>query len=181
MKDGLVQQIGSPLLLYDHPCNRFVAGFIGSPPMNFLEGTVIRAAAGCRVVGDGFSFHVAPEHEAAVAGTRDGKVTLGIRPEDLLTAPPEKTENVIRAKVAVIEELGAETHLYLMLRESDAEPELIARIDSHHNVADGDTVNLEPISSKIRYFDPQTGKSLIGVIGPVRMSSKRLAKQREEA
>ena len=175
MKDGVVQQIGSPLLLYDHPCNLFVAGFIGSPPMNFLRGTVEKAAGGLRVDGQGFSFHVAPEHETMLEKAAGNRVTVGVRPEGWTLAEPGQETNVLTATVAVIEELGAETHLYLML-ENDDEPTIVASIESHHNVRVGDEARLAPVPGNVRYFDPDSGKALLGVIGPIRMSSRRTAR-----
>ncbi len=181
MKDGFIQQIGSPLLLYDHPCNRFVAGFIGSPPMNFLDGQVVAAANGHRVEGDGFSFTVAQLHDSFIKPFAARKVTVGIRPEDMVFAAPGQTENILQAEVAVIEELGSETHLYLMRKEIDPEPTLIVKIDPHHNIHIGNKVNLTPIPEKMRYFDQHSGLALIGVIGALRMSSKRQARATRES
>ncbi len=180
MKDGIVQQVGSPLLLYDHPRNLFVAGFIGSPPMNFLQGTIVKAAAGLRAEGRGFSFDVAPEHEASLAKAVSAQVTVGVRPEDWQFAPPEREGNFLGAEVAVVEELGAETHLYLMLGKDDAEPSVVASINSHHGVHVGDAVRLTPVAQNIRYFDTASGEALLGVLGPIRMSSRRAAAPRRE-
>lgn len=176
MKDGLIQQIGTPLLLYDYPCNRFVAGFIGSPQMNFLDARFVQAANGLRVEGHGFSFHVSPQHEKELLGKIGDEVVVGIRPENLLVTNADQKENVLEANVAVIEELGAEAHVYLMRENVDTEPNLLVRIDSHHSIATNDTMVLSPIADKLHYFDPMNGKALIGVSGPVRMSSKHLAK-----
>ncbi len=173
MKDGLIQQIGSPLLLYDHPANKFVAGFIGSPPMNFLEG-VIEGGTPLRVKGEGFSFAVAPEHRDSLAAHVGKTVSIGIRPEHMMIAPRDQEDNVINAHITVIEELGAEAHIY-MSRAADDSENLIARVDQRHGYKMDDSVKITPEASAVRYFDGETGKALLGIIGPIRMSSRRQA------
>ncbi len=176
MKDGVVQQIGSPLLLYDYPCNLFVAGFIGSPPMNFLQGILVKTAAGLQTEGRGFSFEVSPEHEKYLESRAGTEVVLGVRPEGWSLAPAGAVRNVLRANIAVIEELGAETHLYLLPDRDAPEPTLVASIASRHRLRVGEDILLTPVSSGIRYFDPESGKALLGVVGPIRMSSRRQGK-----
>src|ERR1035437_1496933 len=82
MKDGLVQQIADPLSLYDKPKNRFVAGFIGSPSMNFIEGMLVKRSNGVFFNEDNFQIKLTDEMGAAM-GDRDGEMILGIRPEDI--------------------------------------------------------------------------------------------------
>jgi multiple sugar transport system ATP-binding protein len=106
MDGGVVQQVGTPLDLFEHPKNRFVAGFIGSPAMNFIacrleEGPVLR--------GEGFKIPVPETHHRAVEG-RSGEMELGLRPENLKVDAPR--DDVLRAKVDVREPMGAETFLY---------------------------------------------------------------------
>ncbi len=174
MKDGIIQQIGSPLLLYDHPCNRFVAGFIGSPPMNFLEGRLESRDGVLYVEGDGFSFKVADEHKATLERVERPNVSIGIRPEHLHIAPADQTESILNAHITVIEELGAEAHMY-MSRSDDDKENLIARVEQRHGYSMGDVVKITPDMPQVRYFDPETGLALLGVIGPIRMSSRRTA------
>src|SRR5207302_10217871 len=100
MRDGVVEQRGGPLELYDHPANLFVAGFIGSPAMNFLPGTLRRAAREARVELDGGTSIAAPLN----AGGTDGQpVIVGMRPEHLALA-----ERGIPSKVVVVEPTGAD-------------------------------------------------------------------------
>ncbi len=118
MKDGEIQQVAAPLELYNHPANMFVAGFIGSPPMNFFRGTI-------RKVGDELSFIESNDRTAPVAiklcGTLAAKacaclerpVVLGIRPEDVLIASDAHAANSVEATVEVSEPMGAETLLHL--------------------------------------------------------------------
>ena len=174
MKDGIIQQIGSPLLLYDHPCNRFVAGFIGSPPMNFLEGRLERRDGRLLAEGDGFSFAAAESHLDALSKAPGPRVTIGIRPEHLGIAAPGREDSILNAHVTVIEELGAEAHMY-MSRRDDYMENLIARVDQRHGYRIGDNVRLTPDMEHVRYFDAESGQALLGVIGPIRMSSRRTA------
>ncbi len=174
MKDGFIQQIGSPLLLYDHPCNRFVAGFIGSPPMNFLDGRIVQEAGDLHVVGEKYKFKVAEIHKEFLLKAKSPEVTVGVRPEHLAIAEPEDTESILDAHITVIEELGAEAHVYMSRRDDDQE-NIIARLEQRHGYTMGDKVRITPDMEHVRYFDAASGTALLGVIGPIRMSSRRAA------
>ncbi|MDR2390967.1 MAG: sn-glycerol-3-phosphate ABC transporter ATP-binding protein UgpC [Planctomycetota bacterium] len=174
MKDGVIQQIGSPLLLYDHPCNHFVAGFIGSPPMNFLDGKLRRDGERLLAEGEGFSFVVADNHLEALLKAPHPEVVIGIRPEHMGIAAQDQIDNILSAHVTVIEELGAEAHMYMSRRADDME-NLIARLEQRHGYRIGDNIRLSPDMERVRYFDAVSGEALLGVIGPIRMSSRRSA------
>src|SRR5579864_215396 len=109
MKDGMVQQMGEPLELYNQPANRFVAGFIGSPGMNFATVTVADAAGALWAENDGFRIQV-PGHVTGRLGPYKGKqVTLGIRPEDLhIATGSDMPEHCLDAEVDVVEKLGSQ-------------------------------------------------------------------------
>ena len=108
---GRIEQVGSPLDLYEHPDNVFVAGFIGSPKMNFLAAAVVSADAGAAVVQLETGVQIRCEVDAA--GARPGdKVTLGVRPEHLEAAAPGHSGNVIATTVTFVESLGSTTHAY---------------------------------------------------------------------
>ncbi|HBK58511.1 MAG TPA: sugar ABC transporter ATP-binding protein, partial [Spirochaetaceae bacterium] len=111
MKDGIIQQIGSPLYLYNNPINKFVAGFIGSPPMNFMSVNVIEE--GGHVLIDEGSFRLAPDekHMALLTPYVGKSVYFGIRPEDLPVADAVHRGQKFNAKVTVVEPLGSEIHL----------------------------------------------------------------------
>ncbi len=114
MKDGLVQQVAPPMELYDNPANRFVAGFIGSPAMNFLDGRIIRED-GLRFAVDGTEKPIAlPEGFAPAASLLDTPVTMGIRPEHVDVVEGGRTAGV-HAPVQVLENLGNETLIYFQL------------------------------------------------------------------
>ena len=153
MKDGKVQQIGSPLYLYNHPVNKFVAGFIGSPPMNFLTVKVIDK--GGSIVIDEGSFVLQPtEDQQKHLKKYVGKnVFFGIRPEDLqLVAESDEAKNSMTLKITVKEPLGAETHLYL----SSKNQQVIARTFNTVEAGIGESLNFVPNMEKARFFDTET-------------------------
>jgi multiple sugar transport system ATP-binding protein len=133
MHDGIVEQMGSPLELYDHPDNKFVAGFIGSPAMNFLEGSRLPLLA-------------------SRSGLDGQPVTYGIRPEHL-----EFADDGVEAEVAVVEPTGSETQIVARIGDQD----LIAVIRDRRPVKPGDKIKLRPVPSSAHVFDKETGKRLI--------------------
>jgi len=159
MKDGLVQQIGSPLYLYNHPINKFVAGFIGSPPMNFLTVKVVEE--GGKLLIDEGSFKLAPDpaHLELLKAYVGKEVSFGIRPEVLDVANQKLEIGVIKAKVTVVEPLGAEIHL----QASTPTQGMVARIGPHHLYKHGDEIVFDPVMAKARYFDRENEKSILPV------------------
>ena len=151
MNEGRIQQVGAPLEVYDDPGNIFVAGFIGSPTMNLLSGTVERRDDALTFRSDGLSLDLPSAH---VAG-RGGAVTIGIRPESLnLDRKPEAVE--LASKIEVVEHLGADTILGL----STAGPSLTAKLPRNDQVCHGDSVPLWINPDKILAFDGATGERL---------------------
>ena len=160
MKDGKVQQIGSPMYLYNHPINKFVAGFIGSPPMNFLNVKVIEKAG--KIIVDEGSFELTPTDEQA-KGLKPyvGKeVTFGVRPEDMLYQKVPAASNNMQVKVSVVEPLGAETHLYLQTKTQT----MIARTEPENKFSIGDSVNFMPDIAKAKFFDKETELNICEVV-----------------
>jgi multiple sugar transport system ATP-binding protein len=160
MKDGKVQQIGSPMYLYNHPINKFVAGFIGSPPMNFLNVKIIEK--GGKLVADEGSFEIQPTEEQAKAlKAYVGKeVYFGIRPEDMDYTKTPAAVNNMQMKVSVVEPLGAETHLYLNTKTQT----LIARTGPEETFKIGDTQNFVPVMEKAKFFDKETELNICEVV-----------------
>jgi multiple sugar transport system ATP-binding protein len=160
MKDGKVQQIGSPMNLYNYPINKFVAGFIGSPPMNFL--TVKVAEKNGSVVLDEGSFELRPlpAHAEYIKKYVGKEIFFGIRPEDMSYAKNSSTENNIPAKVTVVEPLGADIHLWLTTTGSAAQ-QMVARTEPHYIFKVGDIANFTPRLEKARYFDKETELSIL--------------------
>jgi multiple sugar transport system ATP-binding protein len=142
MHDGIIEQIGTPLELYDSPRNLFVAGFIGSPAMNFLKGA---AKGDGSIEVEGTRLPVAGSHSVA-----DGQpVVYGIRPEHL-----ELANDGFPAKVAVIEPTGSETMVVVRLGET----EVVALFRERHNFAPGQTVHLRPRIEQVHLFDSDSGQ-----------------------
>jgi multiple sugar transport system ATP-binding protein len=158
MKDGKIQQIGSPLFLYNHPVNKFVAGFIGSPAMNFLSAKVVEEG-GAVVLDEGsFKIKPAPEHAEYIRKYVGKEIFFGIRPEDLLYSPTAAAENNMAVKVTVVEPLGADIHLWLAT--TNGQP-LVARTEPNYTFKVGDMVNFTPRLDKARYFDKETELSIL--------------------
>ena len=148
MHDGIVEQIGSPLELYDHPENQFVAGFIGSPAMNFLNGHLKVNGGQPYVETDNGSR--LPISSAPAAS--DGRpVVYGVRPEHL-----DLASDGIEAEVAVVEPTGSETQIVARIGSQ----ELIAVFRDRHQVAPGDKIHLRPRAEVAHLFDKDTGRRL---------------------
>jgi multiple sugar transport system ATP-binding protein len=150
MNNGYIQQIDNPLNLYDNPVNKFVAGFIGSPPMNFLNCIVTYENGKLSIVHHDFTITPAKQHEDKLKGFAGKQIIFGIRPEDLMIGSGNSA-NKIKATVDVVEPLGAETYLFLSTTEGSS---LQARIDPHHQFKVGDVVELSVATEKCHYFDP---------------------------
>ena len=149
MRDGRIEQTGSPLELYDRPANTFVAGFIGSPAMNFLPGTLRRAGGQASVqLADGTAL-------PAPAGTAvdDGQpVIFGTRPEHLSLG----SGGGIPTQVVVVEPTGADT--FVSCRHQGSELSVVFR--ERHAFAPGSTIHLQPDLSRAHLFDAQSGRRL---------------------
>ena len=157
MNAGVVQQVDTPRKLYDEPCNLFVAGFIGSPQMNFLD-------AKCEVSGDKVVLNVGPakielppaKAKKLIDGGYAGKtVVLGIRPEDVHDEPmfiASSPNTVIEATIRVYEMLGAEVYLHFDYEGVT----MTARVDPRTTARNGDTVKFAFDAEKIHVFDKET-------------------------
>jgi multiple sugar transport system ATP-binding protein len=154
MKDGKIQQIGTPLHLYNKPSNKFVAGFIGSPPMNFLS---LKTEAG-KLIGEGFELHPAAAHSSAIKGLSGKEIYFGIRPEDLSFTESPSSENNIPARIKVVEPLGADIHLLLTVA---GDQPMVARTSPDHVFTVDDTVNFKVNMEKAHFFDSNTELSLL--------------------
>lgn len=147
MQDGNIEQIGSPLQLYDAPVNEFVATFIGAPSMNMLDGVYDAAAGGVDLGG-----HLLPV--ADVSGLQDGQaLRFGIRPEDF-----ELADDGIAMQVSVIEPTGPETLVFLRYGAA----QLTAVFQERHAWAPGETIHLKPSAGKGHLFDAESGLRLGG-------------------
>ena len=150
MKDGIIQQVDTPQNLYNSPCNMFVAGFIGSPQMNFVTVKVEKAADGFELV---YGKCRVPLKNEALAPYVGKEVVMGIRPEDIYVEE-EGDVAVLDAKVTLAEMMGSEIYLYFTYEEQN----LIARIPSDVEVQADDTIRLALDEEKVHVFDKETEK-----------------------
>jgi multiple sugar transport system ATP-binding protein len=160
MKDGVLQQIDSPQALYDNPANVFVAGFIGSPSMNFFDATLVESDGKLEINTGGFRMEVPPEKAKEWQPHKGKEVIFGIRPEDMHAkpfVPPEILESDMTATVDVTELMGNEIFLYLITRDGK---QFIARVDPRVRVHPGDEVELAVNMANAHIFDPKTEVSL---------------------
>jgi multiple sugar transport system ATP-binding protein len=164
MKDGVLQQVGTPDELYNRPTNVFVAGFIGSPAMNFLPG---------EVSGGSLSFSLATIACADAPGLGlsrlppDGHVLVGIRPEDFedATVAGERPGGIhVRALIDVLESTGSDVYAHLSLNGHGGTQtdEVIARLDSTSKIGEGKEGELWLDTSRLHLFDPDSGERLAG-------------------
>ncbi|MBZ9854826.1 sn-glycerol-3-phosphate ABC transporter ATP-binding protein UgpC [Mesorhizobium sp. CA13] len=145
MHDGVVQQVGAPLDLYDRPANMFVAGFIGSPGMNFLPASVEKGGVTDAVLSDGQKLRL-PDSLPLREGDA---VTVGLRPEHIRLAD----DGTLRGEVVVVEPLGLSTQFYVKL----AGQQLCAFAMGRAGVKPGETVRLSADPAALHVFDPKSG------------------------
>jgi multiple sugar transport system ATP-binding protein len=177
MRAGLLQQVATPQDLYDHPVNEFVAGFIGSPPMNLIVAT-LEESAGQLTLRFGDQRVAVPDHYRAshrLGDRANARVVFGIRPEDLQLAGDD-TSVRLEAKVDLREALGSEKLAYLSFGEDagivehetpreDGAPlrrrsRVVARLGARAQVHEGERVTLALNSEHFHFFDPETGDTL---------------------
>lgn len=157
MKDGIIQQVDSPSNLYQYPCNMFVAGFIGSPQMNFLNVTVDCASNGTYLKCGDFSIKL-PEGKGGRSEIKqyNGKeVIMGIRPEDIYDDPAfisSVPDCCSKVNIELVEMMGAETYLYFKIAGND----FTARVNPRSTARHGDTVTVALDANKIHLFDKDT-------------------------
>lgn len=161
MKDGFIQQVGTPMEVYDHPVNMFVAGFIGSPAMNFFNVTY---KDGMITNTSGLALQVPVPYAKVLdkKGYNAKSITLGLRPEDIHTEQimlEAYDNNVISAQISVAELLGAETILYLTL---DDNTEFIARVDKRDYNNPGTQIEVMFNMNKAHFFDKETENIIVG-------------------
>lgn len=164
MKDGLVQQIDTPMNLYNQPSNKFVAGFIGSPAMNFVEATLENGDKNYWVNAENFKVKVPAEKSDKLDSYVGKKVIFGVRPEDVfdkdlsLTVQPTE-ENTIKATVDVVELMGSSVTMYVSAGKHD----LVTSLDAESPIAKagpGQEVTMVLDMAKTHLFDKDTEEAL---------------------
>lgn len=160
MNEGQILQTDAPMSIYKNPANKFVAGFIGSPPMNFIEGRLMKRDEKLYFDEGTFQVKVSETSNKALYGYVDKRVVLGIRPEDIhdrlfvSEAPPE---NTLKAFLEVVEPMGVETYLYLKTKEN----RFIAKIPSFQKPSPSQDIELVFDMSKVHFFDMVTQERIV--------------------
>jgi len=156
LNQGLIQQIDDPLSLYHSPANRFVAGFIGSPPMNFLEGTLREESGNLIFESQGFSLKIPEKIHEALSQHGSTEVTFGIRPEDIM-AEDVPEDAAVEAQVEVVEPLGSEVILYLMVGDQT----LVGKVDSSVHPEPNTSLRIGFNMSRCHFFDAKEGRAVV--------------------
>jgi len=158
MKDGWIQQVGEPLELYGRPRNRFVAGFIGSPAMNFMDTTISDGGSALWIECQGLRLKVPADRSARLAGKKGQPVVLGIRPEDLHPATgADPADLICEAVIDVVEPLGSE----ILLDVKVGNNVIVTRVDPSVRVKQHDKIRLAFNPERIHFFDTKTEESLL--------------------
>ncbi len=160
MQNGRIVQCDAPMNIYDYPANKFVGGFIGTPPMNFLPGVVRVNGSGTTVVIGEAHIAPAPALAPALSAKNGQPILLGIRPENLALAPTQQA-NTIRARVRVVEPLGS--HKLLTMQVGNEISKVSVAPDQR--VAPDEDVWLHFDPEKIRWMDPTTGDAISSIVG----------------
>lgn len=159
LKDGIIQQVDDPLTLYNKPANMFVAGFIGSPAMNFLNAVLIKSGDSYYADGEGFKIKIPADkikENANIKSLEGKRVIFGIRPEDISDAAVSEiqatADNSLNAEVEVVEPMGSEIYLYFTVDNHT----VVARVDAGSKAKVGDTIKVVVDTSKMHIFDAET-------------------------
>jgi multiple sugar transport system ATP-binding protein len=151
LKDGLLQQVGTPRDLYEKPNNVFVAGFIGSPAMNLFNADVVDG-------GIAFGSSVVPVDRETLSQATAKSVTVGVRPEDIIVSTTQGQG--LAVEVDLVEELGADGYLYGHSDIDGKRTDIVTRVDGRSHPALGDTVYLTATPNHVHVFDTESGERL---------------------
>ena len=160
MKDGKMQQVADPIRLYDQPVNRFVAGFIGTPQMNFFEGHISGNGEAMTWEGPGGLSVAVPAHmRPALTPLAGQPVTFGVRPEDIGSTMAEQLVGAprLRAVVEVVEPMGSESYVHLRIGDTT----FISRVDAHRKFSVGETAEPAVFIDKAHFFNPKTEQCIV--------------------
>jgi multiple sugar transport system ATP-binding protein len=156
MRDGVIMQVADPLTLYLRPDNMFVAGFIGSPPMNLLKGKVQQRNGGLHFIENGekdaLTFPLKGPLQSLASKYIDKEIVFGIRPENISNEPKENSSTPVSMNVEIAEPMGAESLVYL----KSGTGYLIARIQGEHLFRSNENVTVQLNLEKVALFDPDT-------------------------
>ncbi|MDD2679247.1 MAG: sn-glycerol-3-phosphate ABC transporter ATP-binding protein UgpC [Candidatus Omnitrophica bacterium] len=160
MKDGILHQVADPITVYDHPKNKFVAGFIGSPPMNFMKGKIIKKDGRLYFEEGKIQVKLVDDMRQKMNAYVDKEVIFGIRSEDIYDklfvseAPPE---NIVKVNCEVYEPMGSEVYLYL----NTGKHTFIARVGAHDRPKINQDMELVFNMSKVHFFDKDSEDTIV--------------------
>lgn len=165
MKDGYIMQVGTPRQVYDHPTNVFVAGFIGSPQMNFFDGQLERLGDKFSLIVDGITISLCEEtqNELLAGNVQSRTVKVGIRPEHLRLTETGNT-GALTGKIDVCERMGGEVHLHLTVSGKDVilkVPAVDLTEEQQNGVSYGSDIGFAFLNNYIHLFDPETENNLL--------------------
>jgi len=155
MNGGRLQQVGTPLEIYDRPANLFVAGFIGTPPMNLVPAAVVDG--GAAIAASGFELPLGPSLQRAAAGREGKRVILGVRPENVHLPAPGAPSAPVTVQVEFVEPLGHE----VIVHGRAGDDLLVAKVDPHRAPAMGDALDLALDLDRLHLFDAETEARLV--------------------
>ncbi len=160
LKDGVLQQFGTPISIYDHPKNKFVAGFIGSPPMNFMTGIIIKKDGYLYFNEGRIEVRLVEDMHKKISPFLNKEIILGIRSEDIYDklfiseAPPE---NIVRVNCEVVEPMGSEVYLHL----NTGKHTFIARVGAHDQPQVNQDLEVVFDMSKVHFFDKDNEETIV--------------------
>jgi multiple sugar transport system ATP-binding protein len=160
MKGGVLQQVADPITVYDEPVNKFVAGFIGSPPMNFIQGRIIKKEGRIYFDEGKIQVKLVEQMHKKIAAFVGKEIILGIRSEDIYDklfvseAPPE---NIVRVQCEVVEPMGSEVYLYLVTGKHT----FVARVGAHDRPQVNQDMDLVFDMSKVHFFNKETEETIV--------------------
>jgi multiple sugar transport system ATP-binding protein len=160
MKDGNLLQLDTPLNVYNSPVNKFVAGFIGSPPMNFMKGKVIKKNGGLYFDEGNFKVRMLEGMYDKLKAYADKEVILGLRPEniyDKLFASNSTPENTVAVVCDVVETMGSENYIYL----STGKHVFVAVVEASNIPSIGSMIEVVFDMKRVHFFDPSTEQTIV--------------------
>jgi len=160
MKDGIIQQFDDPMAIYEKPVNKFVAGFIGSPPMNFMKGKIIKKNQQFYFDEGNFAVKVVEDMHKKIAPYLNKNVTFGVRPEDMydkLFVSYSTPGDIIKATCEVVEPMGSEVYIYL----HSGSHNFIARAGAHNRPPINQEMELVLDMTKVHFFDENTEETIV--------------------
>ncbi len=151
MKDGVIHQCATPFEVYERPVNRFVAGFVGTPPMNFLEGRLVQESDKLLFDDGDNRLTLCPQHAQRLASHADRPVIIGIRPEAMHTSAASGNDAVLKATVSVVEPLGDRMDVHIA---TPRHPSITCRVDARSGLREGQRVDMHVDMSRVHFFEP---------------------------